>query len=68
MSEAVKSIRNQLLTERELAAALGVKPVTVRKYLANGELPKPVRVGGKRFWRVRDVLALLGLEDSGEGR
>lgn len=65
MSEAVKKIRSELLTEKELASALGVKPVTVRKYLANGDLPQPVRVGGKRFWRVRDVLELLGLGSEG---
>lgn len=67
MSEAVERIRSELLTEAELATALGVKPVTVRKYLANGSIPKPVRLGGKRFWRVRDVLELLGLGKSEGG-
>lgn len=67
MSEAVERIRSELLTEAELATALGVKPVTVRKYLANGSIPQPVRLGGKRFWRVRDVLELLGLGKSEGG-
>lgn len=37
---------DRLLSVRELAHWLGVAPSTVRRYVASGDLPKPIVLGG----------------------
>jgi len=64
---ADKQIQYSLKTEtrvaipnREAAAALTLKPQTMRSWSSSGTGPiRPVRVGGRIYWRVNDLLRLL---------
>ena len=43
-------------TTTDIAAYLGVKPATVRRYLAIGLLPDPDRsIPGRNFWKPRTI-------------
>jgi len=55
--------RNMLrvaIPNKEAAAALTFKPQTLRSWSSSGTGPiRPVRVGGRIYWRVNDLLRLL---------
>lgn len=60
----VKAARRRLLSTEQVANALAVKPETVRRWVASGELPA-VKVHSR--WRVRaDELDRLLLGDLSE--
>lgn len=50
-----------ILTTEEAAAALNLKPQTLRKWacLENGPI-RPVRIARRLAWKVVDIQALLG--------
>lgn len=45
-----------IVDERALADALQVSKRTVRRMVSRGELPPPVRFGGRAMWQVQAVL------------
>lgn len=47
------------LTARELAGILGIGLRTVWALVRNGELPRPLRLGGRSLWLVSGVLTRL---------
>ncbi len=49
----------QLLTTDDVASALAVSASTIRKMARDGELPQPIRVGGRLRFRADDVRAWL---------
>ena len=48
-----------LLTRRDLERLLKVGDRTIRRWVANGELPRPVQLGGSHRWRLEDVRTFL---------
>lgn len=44
-----------LIDVQEVARLLTVSPRTVWRWLSQGELPAPVRIGGSVRWRLGDV-------------
>ncbi|MCK6474048.1 MAG: hypothetical protein L6R28_20190 [Planctomycetes bacterium] len=48
-----------LVTEAGLAKAFGVTTRTVRRMVARGELPPPIRLTGKSTWIAERILAHL---------
>jgi hypothetical protein len=63
----VKQIQHSLKTEtrvaipnREAAAALTLKPQTMRSWSSAGTGPiRSVKIGGRIYWRTSDLIALL---------
>ena len=49
----------ELLTIEALAALWSVKPQTLRAWAARGQLPPPLRIGRKLFFRASDLRAFL---------
>lgn len=45
-----------VVTVAELATSLGATARTVRNWIAAGQVPSPIRIGNKTFWR-KQVLA-----------
>ncbi len=45
-----------VLDEAELADVLGVQKRTVRRMVQRGELPPPVRFGGRSTWQIGGIL------------
>jgi predicted DNA-binding transcriptional regulator AlpA len=39
----------------EVASALGVSERTVWRRASTGEIPKPIKIGQRRVWRVADI-------------
>ena len=57
------------LTMKEYAAMLGVTRSTLYRWIAkNPNLPKPYRVGGRRYINRRDVVAFLDNAAQGAAR
>ena len=53
------------LQEKEVAALVGAHRTTVRRWVALGEFPAPVRFPGRRVaWRLADVLAWAEARES----
>jgi excisionase family DNA binding protein len=52
-------MNSDLMTVREVAAALGVKPCTVRAFAERGALPRICLSARTHRWRRRDVAAFL---------
>ncbi|MFO0941532.1 MAG: helix-turn-helix domain-containing protein [Pirellulales bacterium] len=44
-----------LLTIQELAAVLKISQRSIWRLVSNGQLVKPIRIGGSVRWRVQDV-------------
>src|SRR5262245_2085669 len=47
------------LTARDVAAVLGCAPSTVHKYVTEGKLPRPTKIGRLTRWRRDQLLAFL---------
>ena len=45
-----------ILREQGLAEMFECHPQTIKRYVKRGELPPPVRMGGKPCWTVRSIL------------
>jgi predicted DNA-binding transcriptional regulator AlpA len=45
----------RLLPMRRMCRRYGVSDRTIDRWLERGELPKPVRIGGRKYWRVTDL-------------
>jgi predicted DNA-binding transcriptional regulator AlpA len=59
---SLTNAENQLLTSREIAAILGIRPRTLRLWSRTGNFTPPIRIGRNRRslrWRVTDVQAYL---------
>ena len=51
-----------MLTAAGVAVYLSISPRTVWRCAATGELPRPVRIGGRTLWRRMEIdQAILGL-------
>lgn len=45
-----------IIREQALAEMFGCHPQTIKRSVARGELPPPVRMNGKPCWTVRSIL------------
>lgn len=45
-----------IIREKALAEMFGCHPVTIKRTVARGELPPPVRLNGKPCWTVRSII------------
>lgn len=53
---------NQLITDRQVATALGISKATVWRWAGLGKLPQPIRLSGKcTRWRVSDIENFIAL-------
>ena len=53
-------MNDQLLTRRQLQETLGISRTTTYRWLQDGTLPAPVRLGPRFLrWRRRDIEAFL---------
>lgn len=50
---------NVMITERELAQMLRCDPRTIRRLEVSGDLPRALRVGGSKRWRLDVIEAWL---------
>lgn len=48
-----------IVREQGLADMFHCHPQTIKRYVKRGELPPPVRMGGKPCWTVRSILVHL---------
>lgn len=48
-----------LITKAQIAEYLGVTVRSVDRYVASGELPNPIRIGGRLRWRQQSILDFL---------
>ena len=56
-------MNTELLTAEQTAEALQVAVQTLRRWVANGEFPPPVRIGRRIIrWRRADIEAATGVE------
>lgn len=47
--------RIQLLTAREVADDLGIADSTLDRWIQEGRIPPPLRIGRNRRWRAREI-------------
>lgn len=52
-----------LLTVKEMAEALKVSEQTIRKWVKEERIPKPIRVGQKMLWRRETLEKLLSEQE-----
>ena len=52
------------LSRREAAAYVGISPVTFDRMIADGLMPKPVRIYGRVVWDIRAIDAAFEALDS----
>lgn len=52
-------LESQLLSVREVAGMLGLGISTIWRQVRQGNLPRPVRIGGSTRWRRADIEALI---------
>jgi excisionase family DNA binding protein len=63
MSIATKgSMATELVSIGYVAQILGVSRDTVKKWAADGVIPKPLVLGKTRRWRLRDIEALVSAD------
>lgn len=48
-----------MLTDKEAAALLGVAVSTFRRYVAQGLVPPPIKLGGTSRWPQSEILAVI---------
>ncbi len=58
-SASVHATADPLLTAREGAALLRISEPTFWRWVANGILPKPVRLGGTSRWPRSELIAVI---------
>ena len=56
---ATPSLIDPLLLDRESAALLRVGLSTFRRYVAQGLVPKPLKLGGAARWPRSEILAVI---------
>lgn len=49
-----------LVKDREAAEMLSLGVSTFRKYVAEGLLPQPVKIGGSVRWRISEIAEWIG--------
>jgi predicted DNA-binding transcriptional regulator AlpA len=62
---------DRLLRVQDVAAQLAIAVRTCWKWVASGQLPRPLRLGSSIRWRQSDIsrfIELGGMEDDGETR
>lgn len=57
-----QSLKPLVVDARRLAKLLGVGLRTVRTWDAAGKLPKPIKLGGRVLWRVKEIRAWLSAD------
>lgn len=55
-------LESQLLSVGEVAGMLGLGISTIWRQVRQGNLPRPVRIGGSTRWRRADIETLIGRE------
>ena len=50
---------DKLLTDIELAALLGCARSTIWKWVADGVLPKPLKIGGMSRWKLSEAYDVI---------
>ena len=55
----------ELLTQQELASAFKVSPRTVRRWCADGEFPRGIKVGKALRWHPDDIRRYLAAKREG---
>lgn len=51
-----KEDENKLLSRKEVAGFYGISLTSLWRWEMKGSIPKPIRIGGKSFWRKSDIL------------
>jgi predicted DNA-binding transcriptional regulator AlpA len=59
---------HQLMLISEVAEYLRVSVQTIRAWVAQGKLPKPIRLAKKLYWRLPEVDACLSQQGAGQQR
>ncbi len=49
----------ELLRARDLAAVLNMGESSVWRHVKNGDIPKPIKIGGSTRWRRADIEAII---------
>ena len=52
----------KLMTANELVSLLNISHTTLWRHLDAGSLPRPLRLGNKRYWRYSEVVASMSNE------
>ncbi|WP_416171990.1 helix-turn-helix transcriptional regulator [Agrobacterium salinitolerans] len=58
----------ELLTQQDLASAFKVSPRTVRRWVADGDFPRGIKVGKALRWHPDDVRRYLAHQQSESAR
>ena len=53
------SIPDKLITDTEMAETIGCGRSTVWKWVADGILPKPLKIGGMSRWKLSDAYDVI---------
>ncbi len=61
------STEKQMLTDKEVAEMLGLGKSTVWKFVKDGHLPAPIRLGRATRWRKSDIVAIMSQDDPDAG-
>lgn len=53
--ENSKSSPENLISRIKLANHFFVTPKTIDKWVKHGELPKPIKIGGRKYFKISDI-------------
>ena len=53
--EALRRHVESQFSRRQMAAAYGCDPETITRWADSGQLPRPVRYGGRDFWTLESL-------------
>ena len=48
-----------LMTELQVADTFSVTVCTIRRWIAKGKIPEPIRIGRKRYWDTEQLRAWI---------
>jgi len=53
--ERKQAVSLQLLTKKQLAEILQCSERTIDRYIYSGKIPKPLRIGTRKRWRLSEI-------------
>ena len=59
-----KSEAKQLLSVKDVSAALNISTATIWRHVKAGTLPEPIAIGRLKRWRRTDIEAIFATADS----
>lgn len=59
LDESKKQSDKTLISQKEVATYFDVSSVSIHKWRKDGLLPQPIKVGGKVFFRLAEIEAIL---------